>query len=82
MDSSRVLYADDHAISLFYYNRQEFWDIIGQNDEKGHFDLFSSLVRYETAIFEIKIFCSRNRQERPLWFSNYHLFVAQLELEL
>ena len=45
MDSSsfiRWLSCDFHI----FYNRSEFWDIIGQNDEKGHFDLFTSSIRY------------------------------------
>ena len=49
MDSSRVF--------LIFYNRSKFCDIIGQNDEKGHFDLFPNSIRYQKAIFEIKIFC-------------------------
>ena len=39
MDSSRVLYAD------YRFFTTGFWDIIGQNDEKGHMDLFSSPIR-------------------------------------
>ena len=55
MDSSRVLYIDYLSYNFpVFYNRSEFWDIIGQNDEKDHFDLFSSPIRYYTAIFEIK----------------------------
>ena len=33
-----------------------FGDIIGQHDEKAHFDLYLSAIRYKTAIFEITIF--------------------------
>ena len=60
MDSRRVLYIDYHAIFRFFATRQTFeipTRIIGQNDEKSYFDIFSSLIRNETAIFEIKIFC-------------------------
>ena len=39
MNSTVELYADSHAISMIFYNRSEFWDIVGQNDEKTQFDL-------------------------------------------
>ena len=38
MDSGRVFYAVYHAISQFFTTGQSLCDIIGQNDEKGHFD--------------------------------------------
>ena len=45
MDSSSVLYADYHAISRFF-TKGHSYEIyfIGQNDEKGNFDLFSSPI--------------------------------------
>ena len=54
-----------------FHNGSEFWDIIGQNDENGHFGLFSSSIRLNSNIW------NRNWRikQLPLWFLNYHIFL-------
>ena len=68
MDFSRVLYVDYHAISPFFTKSQEFWDIIGQNDEKGHFDHFRVSLDIKQQYLKSKFFVD------VIENSFYHLF--------
>ena len=82
MDSSRILYADFHTISRFFTPRQSFEILSAKITNKAILTLFRVPLNIKHQYLKSKYFVDvPNRKQLPLWFSNYHLIVAQLELE-